>query len=315
MPRSRNHPVVTPHRIILAAKPDPAFIDLVGEDPRFVLEDHSEAPDLGEVLPGASVLVTRSHVQVGESQLTRAGELRLILQGTSGVDNLDVSAAKMRGISVVTVPGVNANAVAEAVIGVIIALTRSIRSYDSAMRAGSWDRADCAEKRELRAQSVGIIGLGRVGSRLALLLRSFGCRVFAFDPYIDSARFDELGVERWNDLDELLARSDVVSFHVPLTAETKGMVTRDRLELLPPGSVLINTSRGAVVDYGDLVESLDAGRLSAAWVDVFDAEPPDFSNLPSHPNLLMTPHIAGCTKEARDEIGETMYRALIEHFK
>ena len=305
---------MTRHRVILAAPADPVFLERVSRHENFAVEDHSKSPDLRDALPGASILVTRSNVTVTRELIDHADRLKLILQGTSGVDNVDLDAARSRGIEVVTIPGMNANAVAESVLGMLITLTRELPRYHADVMSGSWERGQCSRQSEIGARSIGIVGLGRVGSRLASLLSAVGATPSAFDPFVAPARFESFGANRAPTFEQLLRNSDAISFHVPLTDQTRGMLGRNQIAMLRAGTVVINTSRGAVVDFADLIDGLESGHLGGAWVDVFEDEPPELESLPAHPNLILTPHIAGCTREARGAIGEAMFRELLARF-
>src|SRR4029077_532178 len=233
----------------------------------------------------------------------------LIAQGTSGTDNIDAVAARERGIAIVNLPGENANAVAELVIGFIVALTRTVPASTHELVAGVWNRYDCSTRHELSHFSLGIIGLGEVGRRVARLANVFGMRVQAFDPYISDTDFAERQASRVRSFDELLRTSDIVTLHVPLTAETRRMIAAPQLAAMRTGTILINAARGEVLDQKAALAALAANRIGGLALDVFDPEPPS-TGFPDDPRLILTPHIGGGTCEAKAAIGAKLYQKI-----
>jgi phosphoglycerate dehydrogenase-like enzyme len=281
-----------PLRVFIAADVEPRLVELLRADEEFELIDD---------LATAEVLITRTINKVDAAMLDRAPQLRVIAQGTAGIDNIDVDAAAARDIEVINLPGVNANAVAELVIGHIIALTRTVPRYISEMKAGQWQRGDCATRHELRHYRLGIVGLGNVGSRVARMARTFGMQVRACDPYVTEADAS---------LDELLRESDVLTLHVPLTNETRMMIGATEIASMPRGAILINAARGEVLDLDAALSALASNHLAGLAVDVFDPEPPSRA-FPDDPRLIVTPHIAGCTFEAKNDAAELLYEELL----
>lgn len=301
-------------RVLVAADVDPSFHERAEADARLALRVHpaqGEA-ELAAIAGDAEVLVTRAHNQVTRHVIESARALRFIVQGTSGLDNIDAVAASERGIEIIGMPGENANAVAELVIGHIIALTRTVGVYDRMMRAGQWSRGDCATRHELRGHRLGIVGLGRVGGRVARLARAFGMNPRAYDPYISSETAIERGAELVPTLDELVASSDIVTLHVPLTAETTRMIDRRVLDLLPHQAIVINTCRGPVLELDEVLARLDGVRLAGLALDVYDEEPPLGIVWPDTPRLILTPHVAGCSFESKAAIGRLLYEMICD---
>jgi len=280
-------------RVFIAADVEPRLLELLRADEQFELIDD---------LASAEVLITRTINKVTAELLDRAPQLRFIAQGTSGIDNIDLDAAKARGIEVLSLPGVNANAVAELVIGHIIALTRTVPRYVRELTRGTWQRGDCATRHELRHYRLGIVGLGNVGTRVARLARAFGMPVSAYDPYVPEAEASSL--------DELLRSSDVITLHVPLTDETRMMIGAKEIDSMPRGAILINAARGEVLDLDAALAALAGDHLGGLAIDVFDPEPPG-REFPDDPRLIVTPHIAGCTYEAKNDAAELLYAKLI----
>lgn len=301
-------------RVLVAADVDPSFHERAGADARLAIRiqpAHAEA-ELAASIGDAEVLVTRAHNQVTRRVIESAPALRIIAQGTSGLDNIDIAAAEERGIRIVGIPGENANAVAELVIGHLVSLTRTVGIYDRMMRSGGWSRGDCATRRELRGYRLGIVGLGRVGGRVARLAGTFGMKPRAYDPYITSGTARERGAELLPTLDELVAESDILTLHVPLTDETTRMIDARVLDLLPRPAIVINTCRGPVLDLADALARLDGARLAGLALDVYDEEPPRNVTWPDTPRLILTPHVAGCSFESKASIGKLLYERICD---
>jgi D-3-phosphoglycerate dehydrogenase len=238
--------------------------------------------------------------QIDASVIEAAGRLKVIARYGVGIDRVDVPAATRRGIMVTNTPGANSAAVAELTIALILALGRDLCRADRAIRRGEWLRVTGVG---LRGKAVGLVGFGAVGREVALRLKGFGCRVLAFDPYVKPEALESIGVERV-DLDELLAQSDFISLHAALTAVTAGMVDYSFLNKMKPGSFLVNTARGELVDEGALKAALEEGRLRGAALDCFSEEPPPVHHpLFALPQILATPHMAAHTDEAVQAMG------------
>lgn len=287
--------------VFIAAKVEPALVERLNADPQFTIIDRIE---------DAHVLITRTINDVSRDMLAKAPHLELVAQGTSGIDNIDLDALAQRNIPLVHLPGINANAVAEMVIGQIIMLTRTLPFYGRQMVQGTWNRDDCATRHEMRHYVLGIVGHGNVGSRVARLARAFGMRAVALDPYVPN-----LGEsERASSLDELLAIADVLTLHVPLTAQTRRMIGPRELAAMKPGAILINAARGEVLDLDAALSALASNHLAGLAVDTFDVEPPT-RPWPDDPRLILTPHIGGCTHEAKSTAAELLYRKIVEFYE
>lgn len=246
-------------------------------------------------LDGAQVCVTQM-APVTRKILEGAPDLRLVVIGRGGPVNVNLEAAKEHGVQVCNTPGRNAAATAEYTVGMMLAAMRRIPETSAALAAGRWAGEfytydNCGPG--LDGATVGLIGCGAVGSRVARALTALGARVRIYDPYADQAVLREVG-EPVDDLDELLRGSDVVSLHARLTPETRGQLGARELALLPEGAVVVNCARGALLDEDALCDALESGRLAAAGLDVFGVEPPPpGSRLRTAPRLVMTPHLAG----------------------
>lgn len=303
-------------RLLIAADVDRSLLTRAHADGRFEIVDRpvKSEEELEAIAGDCEILVTRSYNRVTKRVIDAASKLELIAQGTSGTDNIDMQAARDRGIAVLNMPGENANAVAELVIGFLIALTRTVPAYDRSMRAGIWDRDDCANRHELRHHRLGIVGLGQVGMRVARLARAFGMSVAAFDPYITDDDFTERGAGRVTSLDALLRSSDILTLHIPYTPETRAMIGASELAALPPGAMVINAARGEVLDADAALDALANNTLGGLALDVYDPEPPT-RRWPDDPRLILTPHIAGCTTEAKSAIGAKLYEKICAFYR
>jgi phosphoglycerate dehydrogenase-like enzyme len=302
-------------KLLIAAEGiDPRLAELASRDGRFDVVVHPvrTEDDLIAAVRDVHVLVTRAYNKVSGRVIESAKQLEVIAQGTSGTDNIDEAVARRRGVPVISLPGENANAVAELVIGCILSLTRTIPFYTREVAAGRWPRSDCATRHEMRHYRLGIVGLGQVGTRVARLARAFGMEVAAVDPYITDADFAERHAARVSSLEVLLASSNIITLHVPLTPETRRMIGAGQLQRMGRGSILISAARGEVLDQRAALDALASGHLGGLALDVFDPEPPD-GPLPDDPRLILTPHIGGCTHECRSAIGEKLW-AKIERF-
>ena len=261
----------------------------------------------------ADGLIVRSATRVDAALLAAAPRLRVLARAGTGVDNVDLEAASARGILVINAPGANSVSVAEHTCALMLALGRSIAWADATMKQGRWTKTELLGT-ELRGKTLGLVGLGRVGQEVASRAHAFGLRVLALDPYISEGVASDLDVELVS-LDELCARSDFVSLHVPATASTRRMFDATQLAKCKPGLRLINTARGDLIDESALADAIESGRIGGAGLDVFDSEPPSDSRLASLPQVVATPHIAGSTAEAQQLVGVEAATGLRDYLR
>ncbi len=263
---------------------------------------------LSELLPTVEAILAGAE-RLTPELMDRAPGLRVIARTGVGYDAVDVPAATERGIVVTITPGTNQGSVAEQTFGLLLALTRNIVPNDNVIKAGGW-RSKLV--RPLRSGTLGLIGLGRIGRAVAERARAFEMNVVAFDP-VGSTEFDARhGIERVG-LDELLARSDFVSLHLPLIDETRGLINRDTLARMKPGALLINTSRGGLIVEDDLSAALTSGHLGGAGLDVLNQEPPDRGNpLLSAPNVVLSPHLGGLDTKSMADMAELAARCVVD---
>lgn len=286
--------------------PDEPFGDVDG-----VREAAGPVPELVEAIANCDVVLT--HLAPITAEVIAAGsKLALIGSVRGGPVNIDVSAATTHGVPVAYIPGRNLQAVAEYTIGMTIALTRNIGAAVGSMAAGEYDASwfrfeKCGP--ELGSATIGLVGFGAVGQRVAELLAPFGSRVLAYDPYASSERAAALGVTLV-EMPELLAQSQIVSLHARVTADNKRMMNADAFAAMPQGSYLINTARGELVDEDALRAALASGHLAGAALDVFDPEPPASDDpLRKPPQVLATPHLGGASREVALHSAERIAKA------
>ncbi len=256
-------------------------------------------------------LVVRSHTKVDAELLERGSRLRVVGRAGVGVDNIDVPLATSRGVMVVNAPESNVLSAAEHTMAFMLAMARNLPSADRALKTAGWPETR-SRGVELFGKTLGIVGLGRVGSAVAVRAGAFGMRVIAYDPYISDERFRTFGAERVDSLDRLMSESDYVSLHTPKTEETTGMVGRRELSLARRGVRIVNCARGGIVEEHALVEALEDGRVAAAGIDVFDGEPVSKHPLFEFDQVLVTPHLGGSTEEAQTRVGETVAEQVLE---
>jgi (S)-sulfolactate dehydrogenase len=294
-------------RIVISENMDAPAVALLSRDfdvdyrPALV----EDAAGLAKALADADAWIVRNRTQVRGPLLAAAAKLRVVGRLGVGLDNIDVAACAARGIEVIPASGANAESVAEYVVGMAMILLRGAAYLStSAVAAGRWPRQMLSQGREVSGKTMGLVGFGNIGRVTAQKARAMGIRVLAFDPAVaaEAPTWAELGVVR-SDLDPLIARSDIVSLHLPLVEATRGLFGRERLARMKPGAILINSARGGIVDETALVRALHEGRLAGAALDVFDDEPLPAGNvLADAPNLILTPHIAGVTQESNERV-------------
>ncbi len=265
-------------------------------------------------------IVIKSVIQANEELFNHAPKLRVIGRAGVGTDNIDLSAAEGRGMSVLTVPGGNADAAADFAVMQILCLVRKAYQAQKMVENGDF-RRDLLVGRDMSALSIGLIGLGRVGSRVARRLGAFGCRLIAYDPMAPHSDLVEMKVLRAMSIDELLNQVDVLSLHVPLSAGTRGLIGRKEFKIAQQGLLLVNTSRGAVVDEEALVEAIISGHVAGAALDVCEDEPPfDVdpgrhrynSPLLHRKEISFTPHMAASTDDAQRYIASRLAEKIVE---
>src|SRR5947208_2547084 len=259
--------------------------------------------ELVDLVPQFIALVVRSQTKVTGNVLNAGAQLRVIGRAGVGVDNVDVETATRRGIIVLNAPGGNTVSTAEHAFSLLLSVARKIPQADANIRGKKWDKKNF-EGVELYNKTLGVIGMGRIGSELSRRAIAFGMRVVAYDPYLSATRARSLQVELVDELDDLLASADFISLHTPLTAETRHILDEARLQKTKRGVRIINCARGGLIDEAALLKALQDGHVAGAALDVFETEPlPADSPLRSAPNLVLTPHLGASTAEAQESVG------------
>src|SRR5216110_2081924 len=271
---------------------------------------------LAEAIPDFAALIIRSQTKVTAKILNAAKKLRVVGRAGVGVDNVDVETATRRGVVVLNAPGANTISTAEHAFSLLLCVARKIPQADANVRTKSWDTKNF-EGVELYNKTLGVIGMGRIGSELSRRAIAFGMRVIAYDPYLSTTRARSLQVELVDELDDLLTNADFISLHTPLTAETRHILDATRLQKTRRGVRIINCARGGLIDETALLKALQDGHVASAALDVFEIEPlPPDSPLRSAPNLVLTPHLGASTAEAQESVGieiaQSVRAALLE---
>ena len=284
-------------------------------DYRPELVDNRES--LYQSLSRATALIVRNRTQVDAQLLAQAPNLRIVGRLGVGLDNIDMDLCADKGITVYPAVGANAQAVAEYVIATTFVLLRGAYMDSAQVAAGKWPRPQLSNGLEVAGRTLGLVGFGGIGRLTAKLAGALGMNLAAYDPMIDtdSPVWAQTGAMQMS-LNELLQHSDVVSLHTPLTKDTRHLIDAGRIALMKPQAILINTSRGGIVNETALVAALQTGKLRGAALDVFEDEPVKAGNtLPDMPNLILTPHIAGLTEQANERVSGVIADKVIEHLQ
>src|ERR1700735_387062 len=259
----------------------------------------------------ADALIVRSATKVTAALMANAGRLRVIGRAGVGVDNVDVDAATRRGVMVMNTPGGNAVSVAEHTFALLLALARSVPQANSSIHAGKWEKSSLSGT-ELRGKTLGLVGLGRVGTEVARRARALEMKVLAYDPFVTPAAAREVEVELVS-LDDLFARSDVISMHTSMSTATEKMIDAAAIAKMKKGARIVNCARGELIGEAALGEALKAGQIAGAGPDTFAQEPPKNSPLLGLPNVIATPHIAGSTAEAQEQVGTAIAQQVRDY--
>jgi D-3-phosphoglycerate dehydrogenase len=299
-------------KVIVAEKVASAGLELLRTAGHEVL-DLAGAPreKLLEALKDADALLVRSATKVDADLLAAAPQLSVVGRAGVGVDNVDVPAATARGVLVINAPTANVVSATEHTFALLLALLRRVPAAAASMASGQWEKSKFLGS-ELAGKTVGIVGLGQVGSRVGARARAFQARVIAYDPYLPAERARELGVPLV-ELSELLASSDILTLHATAAEKGRALIGREELAQMKKGAVLVNVARGSLVDRSALLEALTSGHLAGAALDVFDPEPPD----PKDPlfqlaNVVTTPHLGASTVEAQERVALQTVEAVVD---
>ena len=301
-----------PERIVSIAPIDRIAIDILQQVAPVEISPSPDEPTVLALLEGTIGLVARgTEGGISRKIIENCPGLRVIGRPGVGYDTVDVAFATQRKIPVVYAP-IGGFAVAEAALALLMAIVKKVQLADAILKRGQWQRRYQLSTGDLTGHTLGIIGLGRIGGRLAELVQNFEMEVLGYDPFLTKEAAREMGVELVP-LDDLLRRSDFISVHVPLGEQTRGMINRERIARMKPGAIFINTARGGVVESLDvLADALASGHLGAVGLDVFPTEPPDTSHrLFKHPNFTGAPHLLGVSRLAMERIYRSMSNDMV----
>ena len=268
-----------------------------------------ESPDrLRSLITEAEVVIIRNRTRVDQRFLGQAPRLKVVARAGVGLDNIDLEAADRAGVVVIAPVGANAVSVGEHTLTMALALSKRLSASDASTKAGFWDRIPT---QELGGQTWGLLSAGATARATARLARGLGMRVIAHDPFVDPHHPEiiELGIELAS-LETVLAAANVLSVHLPHNGATHNLLNAQTLAMLPVGAIVINVGRGEVIEETALLDALDSGRISGAGLDVRAAEPPTPGKLENHPNVILTPHIAGITVQAQQRIGQILCQQI-----
>ncbi|RLP76534.1 phosphoglycerate dehydrogenase [Mycetocola tolaasinivorans] len=294
--------------VLIAEELSPATVDALGPDFEIRNVDGTDRPALLSALADANAILVRSATQVDAEAIAAAPHLQVIARAGVGLDNVDIKAATSAGVMVVNAPTSNIISAAELTVGHILSLARHIPAAHNALAQGQWKRSKYTGT-ELFEKTVGIIGLGRIGALITERLKAFGVKVVAYDPYVTSARAQQLGVTLLS-LDELLATSDFITIHMPRTPETIGMIGAEQLRAMKKTAYVVNVARGGLIDEDALHDALVAGEIAGAGLDVFVSEPPTDQKLLGLENIIVTPHLGASTEEAQEKAGVSVAKSV-----
>ncbi len=301
---------------VLVAAPlhEKAFEVLRNAGFEVLYEEYPDEERLVELVGDVEAVIVRSKPKVTRKVIEAAPKLRVIGRAGVGLDNIDLEAAKERGIEVVNSPGASSRSVAELALALMFNVARKIAFADRKMREGVWAKKQCLGM-ELEGKTLGIVGFGRIGYQIAKIAKAMGMNLLLYDPYPNEERAREVG-GKFVELEELLKESDVVTLHVPLLDSTYHLINEERLRLMKPTAILINAARGPIIDTDALVKALREGWIAGAGLDVFEEEPlPKDHPLTELDNVVLTPHIGASTVEAQMRAGVQVAEQIVEILK
>ncbi|MBS1699223.1 MAG: phosphoglycerate dehydrogenase [Actinobacteria bacterium] len=298
--------------VLLAETLSPATVDALGPDFDVRSVDGTDREALFAALADADAVLIRSATKIDAEALSHAPVLKVVARAGVGLDNVDIKASTAAGVMVVNAPTSNIVSAAELTVGHILSLARRIPAAHASLSAGEWKRSSYTGA-ELFEKTVGIVGLGRIGALVAARLAAFDMRVVAYDPYVTSARAQQLGVQLLS-LEELVAESDFLTIHMPKTPETTGMIGAEQFRAMKPTAYVVNVARGGLIDEEALLVALQNGEIAGAGLDVFTSEPPVEGSaaraLTALPNVVVTPHLGASTDEAQEKAGVSVARSV-----
>jgi D-3-phosphoglycerate dehydrogenase len=299
---------VTKPIVLIAEELSPATVDALGPDFDVRNVDGTDRPALLAALGDASAVLVRSATKIDAEAIAAAPQLKVVARAGVGLDNVDIPAATAAGVMVVNAPTSNVVSAAELAIGHLLSLARHIPDANASLKSGEWKRSRYTGV-ELYEKTIGIVGLGRIGTLVAQRLAGFGATLVAYDPYVTPTRAQQLGVQLLS-LEDLVEASDFITIHIPKTPETTGLIDTAMFAKAKPNLRIVNASRGGIIDEAALHEALSTKRIAGAGIDVFVSEPPTGSPLLDLDNIVVTPHLGASTDEAQEKAGISVAKSV-----
>lgn len=286
-------------------------VEILQQEYEVVERPKLTAQELQDTIGEYVAIVVRSATKLTAEVLAKADQLRVIGRAGVGVDNIDIAAATKRGIVVLNAPNGNTNAATEHAMALMLAMARRIPEADASLRQGRWERSHLVGF-ELKGRTLGVLGLGRIGSGVALRAQAFGMEVTAYDPFLTDERAAQLGVRKGT-LEEVLGAADILTLHLPLTEETRNLIRRETIAQMKDGVRIVNAARGGCIDMDDLIAALRDGKVAGAALDVYPTEPLDaHSELLTFPQVVLTPHLGASTAEAQEGVAVDVARGILQ---
>jgi len=297
-------------KVLISDKTDPICAQTLKDFSGIEVEERGgmSPEQLLQEISGYEALVVRSATKVTAQVVASGKKLKAIGRAGAGVDNIDIRAATDRGIVVMNTPGGNANAVAELAVGMMFALARKLLATAEGMKAGRWEKKGY-QGGELAGKTLGLLGIGQVGARVARKAAALGMKVLACDPFVTPEKAQGFGAELC-ELDRLYGSSDYISLHLPKNEQTTAMINAEVFAKMKRGVFLIDCARGGIVVEADLLQALEQGQVAGAGIDVYEKEPPEDWSLAKHPGVIATPHIGAATAEAQVVVAEMIGRQI-----
>ena len=288
----------------------------LNDDPRIQVDKKLglSVSELHQIIGDYEAIITRSGTLIDRALLDHAHKLKIVARAGVGIDNVDVDAASSKGIIVVNAPYGNVNSAAEHTMAIMLSLCRNVPVANSSLKSGAWQRAPFTG-RELKGKTVGIIGLGKVGGRVARRCKAFEADVITYDPYISEKRADDFGVKLLP-LEDIIRFSDIITVHTPLNDETRDLVSAEHFKGMQDGVIMINCARGGIINEAAMLEALESGKSSGAAFDVWSQEPPVtdvLKKLIAQPNMLVTPHLGANTFEAQKNVAVDVSKEIVNY--
>lgn len=300
-------------KVLITDSMNPKCIDILNSD-KFEVDYKPglKAEEIEKIIPEYNILVVRSATTVTKDIIAKGNKLELIGRAGTGVDNIDLDAATRKGVIVMNTPGGNTISAAEHALALLMSLCRHVPQADKSMKEGRWDRKLYSGV-ELFGKKIGIIGLGKIGREVATRVKSFGMEVLGYDPILSKDVADEMGINMLP-LQDIYKEADFITLHVPLTDETKNMISSKTLKMCKDNVRIVNCARGGLVDEEAAFEALESGKLAGIALDVYDKEPPENRKLINHPKAICTPHLGASTEEAQEKVAIQLAEQIIDLF-